>query len=149
MMLFLDVSALAARYLEVPESHLVRALLREEQGEGCAISQISIPTFSHLLRDLKGEGVPDGILVRAAQAFHMDLPDLVKIQVDTCLAQAGQFTIRHNLRLEPAIQLAGAMALEDRMEFNAKGFPRPMVRMITFNPGLAQAARAEGLPIRP
>ena len=65
------------------------------------------------------------------------------------LAQAGQFIIRHNLRLEPAIHLAGAKALEDRLEFNAKGFPRPMVRMVTFNPGMAHAARAEGLPVGP
>lgn len=93
--------------------------------------------------------MPDGILIRAAQAFHTDLPDLVKIPVDRCLAQSGQFTIRHNLRLEPAIQLAGAMALQDRLEFNAKDFPRPMVRMVTFNPGLAQAARAEGLLVGP
>lgn len=149
MMVFLDVSALAARYLDGVENAGLRALLREEQGEGCAISSISIPAFTQLLMDLKAEDVPEPTLIEAAEAFHRDLPDLVQVPVDPCLAQVGRLTLRHRLRMEPAIQLAAAMAVEDRLHFNAGALPGPLVRIVTFDPALAAAARMEGLAVWP
>lgn len=149
MMLFLDASALAARYLGGAENAGLRGLLREEQGEGCAISSISIPAFSQLLMDLKAEGIPEPTLVAAAEAFHRDLPDLVQVPVDPCLAQIGRYTLRYRLRMEPAIQLAAAMAIEDRLHVNAVAFPGPLVKVVTFDPALADAARKEGLGVWP
>jgi hypothetical protein len=148
-MLFWDSSALAARYFGGPENAAIRRVLRENQTEGSAISSISLVTFSLLLRDLKAEGVPDPVLCQAGAAFHDDLPDFVQIEVDACLAMAGQMSLRHGLRLEPAIQLSAARHLEDRLEWNANPLPPPLVCMVTLDPLLAQAARAEGLAAAP
>jgi predicted nucleic acid-binding protein len=149
MMLFLDASALAARYFGGYGSKRIRKIIRDEQGEGAAISSISIVTFSLFLRDLKADGVPQDRLSLAGTAFQNDLKDLVQIEVDACLPLAGKLSIRHALRLEPSIQLAAAIRLEDRLEWNAKALPPPLVCMVTLDPMMAVAAKAEGLAIAP
>ena len=145
MMLFLDASALAARYFGGAGSRRIRTLLGQEQEEGCAISSIALVTFSLLLRDLRMEGVPEAPLARAAASFQADLKDLVQIQVDGCLPLAGSLAIRYGFPMEPAIQLAAALRLEARLEWNAKPLPPPLVRVVSLDPGLNRAARKEGL----
>ena len=149
MMLFLDASALVVRYLGGSGSEAIRQIIRDEQGEGSGISAISVLAFSILLLELRTEGVPPDRLTQAGLAFQGELANLVRIQVDPCLAMAGRLAIRHGLKLEPAIQLAAALHLEDRLEWNAKALPAPLVRMVTLDPVLAEAARAERLPTGP
>ena len=149
MMLFLDASALAARYFGDHGSKRIRKIIQDGQGEGAAISSISIVTFSLFLRDLKADGVPQDRLSLAGTAFQNDLKDLVQIEVDACLPLAGQLSIRHSLSLGPAIQLAAAIRLEDRLERNAKAWTPPLVCMVTLDPMMAAAAKTEGLAIAP
>ena len=149
MMLFLDASALAARYLGGYGCRRVRKIIQTEQGEGSAISSIAIVAFALLLRDLKSDGVPPDRLALAGAAFQDDLKDLVQTEVDACLPMAGQLSVRHDLRLEPAIQLAAALRMEARLEWNAKALPPPLVRLVTLDRAMALAARAEGLAVAP
>jgi hypothetical protein len=149
MMLFLDASALAARYLGGYGNRRVRKLIQNEQGEGCAISSISIVAFALLLGDLKADGVPQDRLALAGAAFQDHLKDLVQLEVDPCLPMAGKLSVRHGLRLEPAIQLAAALSLEARLEWNAKALPAPLVCLVTLDPAMALAASSEGLAVAP
>jgi len=148
-MFFLDASVLAAYYLESPESGPVHRLLKEEKGEGVALCSLSIVAYALLLRDLLADGVPAATIRRAGGAFDEDLEDFIQIQVDACLVIAGRLAIRHGLFLEPAIQLAAALHFDERLGRNAPQFPRPMVRLVTLDPRLAEAAMREGLATGP
>ena len=149
MMLFLDADAIAARYLESRQSLAVRTILGQEQEEGCAISSITVPAFSALLAALREDGVPEADLERALEAFHADLPDLVQIPVDASLPRVGQLAVRHRMSVASAIQLAAARILEDRLQFRLPGFPTPLVKVVTFDECLAEAAGREGLAVAP
>ena len=62
---------------------------------------------------------------------------------------AAQLSVRHGLRLEPAIQLAAALRMEAQLEWNAKTLTPPLVRLVTLDRTMGLAARAEGLAVAP
>ncbi len=147
MMLFLDCSALIARYFQVPGSQRVRSLIAKEQDEGCAISNISVLAFVQVIRSMMSEGTDQNLLLEAMKAFHEDLSDLVRFEVDPCIEEAGRLALRHQLENEPAVQLAAALRIEAQLEYAAPMLGAPLVKMVTLDPKLKAAAKAEGLGV--
>jgi predicted nucleic acid-binding protein len=131
MTLYLDSSALVARYLSSPEHDVVVAAMNADH-EWCA-SALVRPEVLALIDRIAADH-SDRAPVRAA--FEQDAERLAIVPIDApCLARAGELLSTHPLRMIDALHLAAA----DRL-------PRPLT-FVTFDHHQIPVALALGFDV--
>lgn len=146
MIAFLDLTALAAYYIEDPNHQLVRAAVEGE--ESIAIATISRVHFMAMLDSLLADETRQEAVLAAGQRFIEDAPDFVQVQTEGALLEATTLAVRHHVSADQAIQLAAALRLERQLLRQASFLSRPVL-FVTLDLGLAAAAMVEGLRVVP
>lgn len=141
MILYLDTSALAKKYIQEAYSTEVVALLGQADLIGASLlARVELPAAvakavrRHWLSAADGE--------RAIKAFRAEWPSLLAVQVtETLVVRADNLAWEHGLRAYDAVHLSAALIWQE-----ALGEP---VTVATFDKQLWQAANAVGLATWP
>ena len=139
MILFLDASALAKRYVEETGS----ALVLDHIGRGpCAASRLSEVEVASALCRRQREGVLNLVQQEAAlSALQEDCRDLFLVELSPLVvARAVELLKRHPLRAADALQLASCLELRQELRPNA-------ITFLAFDQRLCNAAEREGLAV--
>jgi predicted nucleic acid-binding protein len=141
MILYLDTSALAKKYIGEPQSADVIALLQTVELIGaCLLTRVELPAAVAKAVRMNWLSAADG--EKAVNAFRAEWPSLLALQVTESLAaRADHLAWQHGLRAYDAVHLAAALLWQE-----ALGEP---VTVATFDKQLWQAAGAVGLAIWP
>lgn len=141
MILYLDTSALAKKYVEESGSAQVMAQLQAAELIGaCLLTRVELPAAVAKAVRMKWLSSTDGD--RAVRAFRAEWPSLLALQVSEALAaRADSLAWQHGLRAYDAVHLAAALMWQE-----ALGEP---VTVATFDKQLWQATAAAGLAVWP
>lgn len=139
MIVFLDASALAKRYVEEAGSPVVLEFLSKGP---CAVSRLSeVEVASALCRRHREKELGVAQRDTALAALKADCQDLYVVEITPFVtARSAELLVRHPLRAADALQLASCLELRD--ELRELG-----TRMLAFDQRLLEAAAREGLPI--
>ena len=131
---------MAKRYIEEPESDLVRRLLTEDLVATSRITETEIA--SALARRCREGDFPEDERDRAITALRRDLESLFLVEVTQTVGRKSISLLkRHPLRAADALQLGSCLEIQEQL--------RLPVRFVAFDQRLLEAARAEGLEIVP
>jgi len=141
MILYLDTSALAKKYVAEAYSTEVAALLGQAELIGASLlTRVELPAAVAKAVRMNWLSATDG--ERAIKAFRAEWPSLLAVQAtESLVARADNLAWEHGLRAYDAVHLAAALIWQA-----ALGEP---VTVATFDKQLWQAARAIGLAIWP
>lgn len=141
MILYLDTSALAKKYIAEAHSTEVATLLRQAELIGASLlTRVELPAAVAKAVRMTWLSAAEG--ERAVKAFRAEWPSLLAVQVtETLVARADSLAWEHGLRAYDAVHLGAALIWQE-----ALGEP---VTVVTFDKQLWQAARATGLAIWP
>ncbi|MBP7690646.1 MAG: type II toxin-antitoxin system VapC family toxin [Anaerolineales bacterium] len=141
MILYLDTSALAKKYIGEAQSADVIALLQAAELIGaCLLTRVELPAAVAKAVRMNWLSAADG--EKAVKAFRAEWPSLLALQVTESLAaRADGLAWQHGLRAYDAVHLAAALMWQE-----ALGEP---VTVATFDKQLWQAAGAAGLVVWP
>ena len=141
MILYLDTSALAKKYIGEAQSANVIALLQAAELIGaCLLTRVELPAAVAKAVRMNWLSAADG--EKAVKAFRAEWPSLLALQVTESLAaRADSLAWQHGLRAYDAVHLAAAFMWQE-----ALGEP---VTVATFDKQLWQAAGAVGLIVWP
>lgn len=149
MILCMDGLALLTCYTETAETPALLRLVRAEAQDGIAISaQVDLEVIELILR-LHGAGVPEADTTALLQRYQGDADRFLRLPADPRLSEAARLMARHGLEAGPALHLATALHLSQRIRAQAPQLPACPVRLVSFNPRLRAAAHKEGLPTWP
>jgi predicted nucleic acid-binding protein len=128
------------RYVEEPGTDVVRRLLTEGVVTTARFSQTEIA--SGLARRSREGAFSDSERDRALLAVHADFAALALVELTgAVIAKSIGLLVRRILRAADALQLASCLELRERLDL-------PVV-FVAWDKRLLDAARAEGLDIRP
>jgi uncharacterized protein len=137
MILYLDASALAKRYISEPGSEDVRRIIDEAEAVGtAAVSRVEVSAAL-------AKAARVGLVARteaesADQAFRQEWPDLVRLPLfETVLDRAADLAWDWGLRGYDAVQLGVAVSWQEALEMP--------VTFATFDQKLWAAAGRVGL----
>jgi uncharacterized protein len=137
---YFDASALVKRYVAEPDSPSVARLLRDSSPATCRLTEAEIGS-ALARRRRKGDLAP-GAHDAALAMMRADFARLRVVELAPELfAAVHPLFARHLLRARDALHLAAALALRDG--------PGTALEFVCYDDRLSQAARAEGLHVRP
>jgi len=141
MILYMDTSALAKKYIGEAQSADVLALLQTAELIGaCLLTRVELPAAVAKAVRMNWLSAADGD--KAVKAFRAEWPSLLALQVTENLAvRADYLAWQHGLRAYDAVHLAAALLWQE-----ALGEP---VTVATLDKQLWQAAGAVGLAVWP
>jgi len=135
---YFDASALAKRYVEEPESPLVRSLLEECLVCTSRLSEVEV--FSALVRRAKEGSLSMAERDRALSVLSEDMRSFYVVEFFPEIAKAARgLLLRHRLRASDAVQLASSTHVR---ESAGEG-----VLFVAFDRRLNEAAFGEGLTL--
>ena len=147
MIPFLDATAVLATYVQAPASAAIRRLLQKEKKEGVAVAaHLDLELVDRLLR-LHAKGMPSHETEAILAAHQKVSADYLRIPMDPLIPQAAVLMARHGLEASLALDLAAALDLARRIHLQAPSLPSSPVIVVTLNPRLRAAARAEDLQV--
>ena len=141
---FLDTSALVKRYVAEAGSQTVAELV-SAPSVNLLIADITRAEFASALNRRFREGsvsAEQHRALKAAFAFHLVDDYLVVPLQSSHITAACRVINAHGLRAYDAVQLAVALSLRDLL-----APPGEIVRLVSADPRLNAAARAEGLAV--
>jgi uncharacterized protein len=128
------------RYVEEPGTEAVRALLSQGVVTTARLSQAEIA--SALARRCREGAFSDTERDRALLALHADFAALALVELTgAVISKSVGLLVRQVLRAADALQLASCLELRERLDL-------PVV-FVAWDRRLLDAARAEGLDVRP
>ena len=141
MILYLDTSALAKKYIgEAQSTDLIAILQTAELIGACLLTRVELPAAVAKAVRMNWLSVADG--EKAVKAFRAEWPSLLALQVTESLAaRADSLAWQNGLRAYDAVHLAAALMWQE-----ALGEP---VTVATFDKQLWQAVGAAGLIVWP
>ncbi len=141
MILYLDTSALAKKYVQEAYSTEVVALLGQADLVGASLlARVELPAAVAKAVRMHWLSAADG--ERAIKAFRAEWPSLLAVQVtETLVVRADNLAWEHGLRAHDAVHLSAAFMWQE-----ALGEP---VTVATFDKHLWPAANAVGLATWP
>jgi predicted nucleic acid-binding protein len=141
MILYLDTSALAKKYIEEAHSGEVAALLHQAELIGASLlTRVELPAAVAKAVRMNWLSAAEG--ERAVKAFRSEWSSLLAVQVTEGLAaRADNLAWEHGLRAYDAVHLAAALIWQEALS--------EPVTVATFDKHLWQAAGAAGLAIWP
>ena len=127
------------RYVDEPDSAVVRRVLRNEALATSRLSEVEIA--SALMRRAREGALTPTDLRRAVGALRHDVAAIAVIEVDAEItAGAISLLARHRLRAGDSVQLASCLYLRRQVSED--------VHLLAYDDRLNDAARAEGLLLR-
>ena len=143
---FFDSSALVKRYLQETGSSWVIGIIDSIPPHEIFVSRLtSVEIVSAIVRKARGGGLSHVQAAAAIAAFRADwLNDYVVVEVTESLAsQATQLAETHALRSADAVQLATALAVQDKIS----GLGLSPLTMISSDAELNVVAQTERLSV--
>ena len=138
MIAYFDSSALVKRY--VRESHSERVLAWLEETTPATSRYSSVEIASALARRFREGRLDDSIRHRLLRDLDEDLDSFYLVEVAPEVVRTARDLLERNrLRAADALQLASALALQQRVE-------RPVL-FAAFDQNLNEAARREGVEV--
>ena len=135
---YFDASALAKRYVEEPESPVVRSLLEECLVCTSRLSEVEVA--SALVRRAKEGALSLAERDRALSALSNDMRSFYVVEFFPEIARAARgLLLRHALRASDAVQLASSTHVREATEEG--------VLFVAFDRRLNEAAFGEGLKL--
>jgi len=141
MILYIDTSALAKKYIQEHDSDLVQGWMDEAELVGTALVTRA-ELASTITRAARSDRLPVQGAQQALKDFRSDWKDYLRIMIDeTVVARADALACEHNLRGYDAIHLACALSWQDALH--------ETITIATFDGQLAEAARNAGVAVLP
>jgi uncharacterized protein len=141
MILYIDTSALAKKYIQEQDSDLVQGWMDEAELVGTALVTRA-ELASTITRATQSNRLPIRGAQQALKDFRSDWKDYQRIMIDEAVvARADALACEHNLRGYDAIHLACALAWQDALH--------ETITIATFDSQLAEAARNAGVSVLP
>ncbi|MEO5887728.1 MAG: type II toxin-antitoxin system VapC family toxin [Anaerolineales bacterium] len=141
MILYLDTSALAKKYILEQDSERVIAWMDEADLIGTAILTRA-EIAAALTRAVKASRLPQEGVNKTLDDFRADWRHFQRVQIDESLvARADSFACVYGLRGYDAIHLASGVIWQESIQMP--------VTFVTFDAELRDAARKAGLQILP
>jgi len=138
VIVYVDASALAKRYVREAETETVNLVLESELPVISRLTEVEV--VSALARRCREGALPAGERDRALEALRRDLATLHVVEITAPVARLGcELLLRHALRAGDALQLAACLFLRDSVG-------RP-VAFLAYDDRLGRAAAAEGLEL--
>lgn len=141
MILYLDASALVKRYISEPGSQTIATVMASAEVTGTVlITRAEISAAIAKARRMRV--IADSMAQTALDRLNLNWTALTRLAVtESIVAQAGTLAWDHGLRGYDAVHLATALAWQEAL--------RLPVTLATFDRQLWEAAKAEGLQLRP
>lgn len=141
MILYVDTSALAKKYIAEAHSTAVAALLKQADLIGASLlTRVELPAAVATAVRMRWLSAAAG--ERAIKAFRAEWPSLLAVQVtETLVIRADNLAWEHGLRAYDAVHLSAALMWQE-----ALGEP---VTVATFDKHLWQATNTVGLATWP
>ena len=135
---YFDASALAKRYVDEPESSVVRSLLEECLVCSSRLSEVEVA--SALVRRAKEGSLSPAERDRALSALSEDMRSFYVVEFFPEIARAARgLLLRHSLRASDAVQLASSTHVRETADEG--------VLFVAFDRRLNEAAVGEGLAL--
>jgi len=141
MILYLDTSALAKKYIQEQDSDLVQNWMDDADIVGTALITRA-ELASTLTRAIQSNRLPALGAQQALKDFRSDWQDYQRILIDENLvARADALACEHNLRGYDAVHLACALVWQEALQMS--------ITLATFDGQLREAAKNAGLAVLP
>jgi predicted nucleic acid-binding protein len=141
VILYLDATALAKRYVAEPSSTEAEALIGRAQAVGTGVLSRA-EVAAALAKAARAGLVTRESAAKALQAFNADWEHMIRLQVsEPLVARAASLAWEHGLRGYDAVHLATALAWREML-----GGP---VSVATYDRELWRSAQASGLSAWP
>src|SRR5262245_36153951 len=138
VIVYVDASALAKRYVDEAGSSTVRAVIAREVIATSRLSEIEIA--SGLVRRFREAGISSRNLERTLSSLREDVRSIAIVEIDEEITrEAVSLLARHRLRASDAVQLASCLQVRRLVSVE--------VRLLAYDHRLNDAATVEGLAV--